>query len=95
MTVQLPLPGVAWPRNASWPDPAERLQQIDKDKLEAKHEMRQVLDKYADKYGIRPRDVNDLVWRYADDMIADLFHAKEEELRREIEEDIEREGQVP
>lgn len=57
MTVQLPLPGVAWPRNVSWPDPAERLQQLQKDKLEAKYEMRLVLYKYAEKYGIRPKDV--------------------------------------
>ena len=36
---------------------AERLQQLQKDKLEAKYEMRLVLYKYAEKYGIRPKDV--------------------------------------
>jgi hypothetical protein len=95
MTIQLPLPGVAWPRNASWPDPAERLQQLEKDKIEAKFEMRQVLDKYADKYGIAPKDVNELIWGYADDMIGDLFYETEEALRAEIEESLEREGQRP
>jgi hypothetical protein len=96
MTVQLPLPGVAgWPRNASWPDPAERLQEIEKDKLQAKYEIRQVLDRAADKHGIRAKDVNQLVWGYVDDMLSDLFYEKEGELTREIEEDIEREDQRP
>jgi hypothetical protein len=96
MTIQLPLPGVAGgPRNASWPDAEERLQEIEKDKVQAKYEIRQVLDRVADKHGIRAKDVNHLVWGYVDDMLSDLFYEKEGELTREIEEDIEREGQRP
>jgi hypothetical protein len=52
-----------------------------------------VLDRCADKYGIRPKGVNELIWGYADDMISDLFYETEEVLRREIDEEIEREGQ--
>jgi uncharacterized protein YdcH (DUF465 family) len=46
MSIQLPLPGV-WPFNATWPDPQEQLDQLRKDKLEAKAEIRDVLDKCA------------------------------------------------
>jgi hypothetical protein len=92
MSIQWPLPGVAgWPRNASWPDPPSGWLSSKRTRSR-RSTMRQVLDKYADKYGIRPKDVNELIWGYADDMISDLFYETEEGLRREIEEDIEREG---
>jgi hypothetical protein len=51
MSIRLPLPGV-WPFNATWPDVQDQLQQLKKDKLEAKYEMRQVLDKYAERWGV-------------------------------------------
>jgi hypothetical protein len=92
MTIQLPLPGV-WPFNVTWPDPEEQLQQLKKDKLEAKREIREVLDKYADRWGVRARAVNKLIYGYADDMLDDLFFDKETELQKEIDEDIDRENQ--
>jgi len=41
MTVQLPLPG-HWPRNMSRRDPVAALEHIERDKVEAKHEIRLV-----------------------------------------------------
>ena len=49
MDIQLPLPGY-WPRNATCSDPREDLAQLRRDKLEAKHEIRLVLDKYASRH---------------------------------------------
>jgi hypothetical protein len=82
MTVQLPLPG-HWPRNISRRDPLEA---ISREKLDAKHEIRQVLDKYADLHGISPKAINELVWRYVDDMLGDMYFDLEEELRTERDE---------
>ena len=94
MTTQLQLPG-DWPRNATWPDPLDHLRQLEHDKLDAKHEIRQVLDRYREKYRISARQVNQAVWGYVDDLLDDFFFEKEEALKAEIEEDIERENQRP
>ena len=64
-----------------------------KDKVEAKYELRQVLDKYAGRYGIDAKAVNGPVYGYVDDMLSDLFYDKEEALRDEVEHEIERENQ--
>ena len=94
MSIQLPLPG-DWPRNATWPDPLDQLRQLEKDKLDAKYEIRQVLDRCREKYRISAKQVNQAVWGYVDDLLDDFFYAKEEALKAEIEEDIERENQRP
>ena len=39
---------------------------IARDKLDAKHEIRLVLDKYAEAHGISPKAINELVWGYVD-----------------------------
>ena len=85
MTVQLPLPG-HWPRNISRRDPIAELEAISREKLDAKHEIRLVLDKYADLQGISPKAINELVWRYVDDMLGDMYVDVEEELRTERDE---------
>ncbi len=94
MTAQLQLPG-DWPRNATWPDPLDQLRQLEQDKLDAKFEIRQVLDRYREKYRISARHVNETMWGYVDDLLSDFFYEKEEELRAEIEADIDREDQRP
>jgi hypothetical protein len=94
MSVQLPLPG-DWPRNATWLDPLDQLRQLEKDKLDAKYEIRQVLDRYREKYRISAKQVNQAVWGYVDDLLDDFFYEKEEALKAEIEDDIERENQRP
>jgi hypothetical protein len=94
MSVQLTLPG-DWPRNATWPDPLDQLHQLERDKLDAKYEIRQVLDRYREKYSIGARQVNETVWGYVDDLLDDFFFETEEALKAEIEDDIERENQRP
>ena len=85
MTVQLPLPGV-WPRNMSRRDPIAELEAIAREKLGAKHEIRQVLDKYADLHGISPKVINELVWGYVDDMLGAMYGDVAEELWSERDE---------
>jgi hypothetical protein len=92
--IQLPLPG-DWPRNAPWPDPLDQLRQLEQDKLDAKYEIRQVLDRYREKYRLPARQVNEAVWGHVDDLLADFFFEKEEALKAEIEDDIAREHQRP
>jgi hypothetical protein len=77
MSVQLPLPG-DWPRNATWPDPLDQLRQLEQDKLDAKHEIRQILDRYREKYRISARRTNEAMWGYVDDLLSDFFYEKEE-----------------
>jgi hypothetical protein len=91
MSVQLQLPD-DWPRNAPWPDPVDQLRQIEQD---TKYEIRQVLDRFRDKYRISARQVNETVWGYVEDLLDDFFYEKEEALKDEIEEDIDRENQRP
>jgi hypothetical protein len=47
---------------------------------EAKHEIRQVLDKYAARYDVDPGEVGRLVRGYVDDLLGDLFYERENEL---------------
>jgi hypothetical protein len=79
MSVQLPLPGY-WPRNASWSDPRDEIAQLRRDKLEAKYEIRLILDKYAARYGIEADEVGHLVRDYVDDLLGDLFYERENEI---------------
>ena len=79
MVAQLPLPGY-WPRNASWSDPRDELAQLRRDKLEAKYEIRLVLDKYAARHGVDAGEVSRLVTGYVDDLLGDLFYERENDL---------------
>jgi hypothetical protein len=90
MSIQLALPG-DWPRNATWPDALDQLRQLEKDRLDAKYEIRQVLDRYREKYRISARQTNETMWGYVDDLLSDFFYEKEEALK----DDIERENQRP
>ena len=85
MEIQLPLPG-HWPRNMSRRDPIAELEAITRDKLDAKHEIRLVLDRYAELHGISAKVINDVVWSYVDDALGDMFFEIEEELRAERDE---------
>ena len=85
MTVQLPLPG-HWPRNISRRDPIAEHEAITREKLDAKHEIRQLLEKYAKLHDISSKVINEVVWGYVDDMLGDLFFDLEEELRTERDE---------
>jgi hypothetical protein len=86
MTVQLPLPA-AWATTFSTrPDPIDELDQLARDKLDAKAEIRQALDRLAEKHHISPREVNAAVTGYVDDLLSDAAYELERELTRQIEE---------
>jgi len=80
MGTQLPLPGY-WPRNATWSDPRDELKQLECDKLNAKVEIRDVLERYARHHGVELDEVTRLVRGYVDDLVNDLFFEKEDEIR--------------
>jgi hypothetical protein len=84
--LQLPLPA-GWAREfRNWRDPVEELDDLAKDKLAAKAEIREVLDRLADKHGISHTETNAAVHGYVDDMLSDLTYEVESELTHGIEE---------
>ena len=89
MTDQLSLPGIR--RNR---DPEVELERIKRDKDDLRHDIRVVLDRYAEAHEISPKAVNELMWGYVSDLISDFFFDRKEELRAEVEEDTEREGRL-
>jgi hypothetical protein len=44
------------------------------------YEIRQVLDKYAERHGVEATEVHRLVSGYVDDLLGDLFYERENEL---------------
>jgi uncharacterized protein YlxP (DUF503 family) len=66
-------------------DPALELQELRSDIKEAKAEIRQVLDRLAQKHAIGIKDVN-YAMDYADDMLSDAVYSVETALERELEE---------
>ena len=85
MSIQLPLPG-SWPRNMSWHDPVAELERLAKDKLDAKAEIYEAMERLANKHGIPLLEVNGVMLGYVDDAIGDLTFKREEELERERDE---------
>ena len=85
MGQQLPLPAGWALRFASGPDLREQLGAIERDKREALGDVRAVLDRYAEKYRIPPREVTAAITGYAADMLSDLFYETTDRLEREIE----------
>ncbi len=84
--LQLPLPA-GWAReHRRWLDPVEELDQLAQDKLKAKAEIRDALDRLADKHGISIAEINAAVHGYVDDMLGDLTYEVEGELTHGIEE---------
>jgi hypothetical protein len=85
MGIQMPLP-------ATWAlgletlrhHPAERLDALVQDKLDAKAEIRAVLDRLAGKYGVPASDVN-AAMGWVDEGIGDLFYDVELGFQHEIE----------
>jgi hypothetical protein len=84
--IQLPLPA-GWARaERRWRDPVEELDELAKDKRAAKAEIREVLDRFADKHGISHSETNAAVHGYVDDMLSDLTYEVEGDLTHDIEE---------
>lgn len=82
---QLKLP-VAWNWLQSRRDPGSELEAIAQAKLDAKAEIRAILDRHADRFAIDHKDVS-AAMDYADDMLADLFHDAKSRLDSEAEAD--------
>jgi len=87
MSVQLPLPaGWAMAHATMRRDPQEELGRIAHDKIEAKAEIRDALDRLAAKHDLGAREISKAVQGYADDMLNDATYELERELTRRIEE---------
>lgn len=85
MGVQMPLPAM-WARSLETlrHHPADRLDALVQDKLDAKAEIRAVLDRLAEKYGVPISAVTDSMG-WVDDGLGDLFYDIELGFRHEIE----------
>jgi hypothetical protein len=84
MGTQLKLPAVwAWLEGRR--DPKERLQQLHADRREAKAEIRDVLERLAERHGIAQKDVTYAIDGYADDMLSDLVYSVERDLEHQSE----------
>ena len=84
MGTQLYLPA-GWARRLeSRLDPVERLAELEKDRTQAKGDIREILDRLADKHGATLRDVT-VVMRSIDDTLSDLLYDQERMLQHEID----------
>jgi hypothetical protein len=69
----------------SRPDARDRLQQLHADQRAAKAELREVLERLAERHGISQVDINYAIEGYADDMLSDLVYSVERDLEHESE----------
>ena len=65
-------------------DPVDRLAELEKDRLEAKASIREILDRLADKHGATAQDVT-VAMRSIDDTLGDLLYERERLLQHAIE----------
>jgi hypothetical protein len=84
MGVQLPLPA-QWARLVTAREPRDQLSALRLDVVEAKAEIRKVLDRLAARHGISARDVTYAMESYADSLLADTVYHVERDLTHEIE----------
>ena len=84
MGTQLPLPA-SWARQfISLPGPRDRLDALEHAKLSARTEIRKVLQRLMDEFGVRPREI-DRALDHVDDTISDFWWEVENGYRHEIE----------
>jgi hypothetical protein len=85
MSVQLPfLAGWAL-QLSSRREPLSKLAAIERAKRDARAEIRLVLDRHAERFGIKPKEVTAAITGYADDMLNDLFYETKSRLEAESE----------
>jgi hypothetical protein len=83
MGSQLYLPA-GWARHLeSRIDPCARLAELEKDRAEAKAEIRELVERLADKHGATARDVA-VALRAIDGTLGDLLHDQERVLQYEM-----------
>ena len=85
MGSQHPLPPSAPHVFESRPDPCDRLEQLHADRREAKAQLREVLERLAERHGISQKDINYAIDGYADDMLSDLVYSVERDLEHQSE----------
>ena len=84
MGTQLYLPA-GWARHLeSRLDPIERLAELEKDRTQAKGDIREILDRLAEKHGATVRDVT-VAMLSIDDTLSDLLYDQERMLQHEVE----------
>lgn len=84
MNSQLTQPA-RWASLESDRGPREHFQQLQADKREAKAQLREVLERLAEKHGISQKDVSYAIDGYADDMLSDLVYGLERDLEHACE----------
>jgi hypothetical protein len=85
MGSQFPLPMARRPGVSNRLDPRDRLQQLQADRREAKAQIREVLERLAERHGISQKDISYAIDGYADDMLSDLVYSAERDLEHESE----------
>ena len=85
MGSQLPMAANGPRAFESRPDARDRLQQLHADQRAAKAELREVLERLAERHGISQKDINYGIEGYADDMLSDLVYSVERDLEHESE----------
>ena len=85
MGTQHPLPASPPRTFESRHDPHDRLEQLNADRREAKAQLREVLERLAERHGISQKDINYAIDGYADDMLSDLVYSVERDLEHESE----------
>ena len=85
MGSQFPLPVARTPSVVSHVDSRDRLEQLQADRREAKAQIREVLERLAERHGISQKDINYAIDGYADDMLSDLVYSLERDLEHESE----------
>jgi hypothetical protein len=81
---QLYLPA-GWARHLeSRVDPSERLAELEKDRAQARVEIREILERLAETHGATARDVT-VAMRSIDDTLGDLVYDQERALQHEME----------
>jgi hypothetical protein len=84
MSIQLPLPA-GWVRSFTiLAEARDRLDDLRHDRLEAKAEIRSILDRLAERHRIAPRDVA-IEMGVVDDLLSDLTYEVERELELEVD----------
>jgi hypothetical protein len=66
-------------------DPRDSLDQLRADRREAKAQIREVLERLAERHGISQKDVTYAIDGYADDMLSDLVYSVERDLEHQSE----------
>jgi hypothetical protein len=86
MGSQFPLPMGLKPGGVNRRDPRDSLEQLRADRREPKAQIREVLERLAERHGISQKDVAYAIDGYADDMLSDLAYSVERDMEHEIEE---------